>query len=282
MYSIDKVQKERIHYSGTMKRKLQEIIETGNAQVVEQFLVRLPYGVVQQIVLELDIQDVLKLFQLSKGFTNTKLLHEDSDIWLKLFQRDFPDVYNKWNEVFEKEDLLLISLMKKLSWRNIYVATNLVYGLYLVGRPFTNISFVMGRYRVRLTVIFQRYGGLYFKCLYEAYLGNVKHLFNEITLTAMLLFGTDMDIGLGFSFEQSEYDEADIRFKQSILVARIFSLGFKSNISPITLYPMERFTISSCCVSCGKDTPKMKCCNTGLYCGARCQKEDWARHNKEH
>lgn len=261
------------------KRKLQDLLNTEDylereraaEQFVQDYLSGLPRNVFEDIIYKkLETENLLKLFQLSKTFSG---LLEKIQIWQKLFKRDFPDLHNTYSPYIDE----------KISWRNMYFAVNLIHRLSLMKRSF-RVGFKKdGIYYTSLSATFGKYKRFQLQVKYNWYPGN-EGLFNEITLTAMLLFGTNMRIDGQILYEiPKKYDLEKLVFKLSILVARIFSLGFKSNINPDTVMPSDKskYTIGSC-VSCGKDSPKMKCCEKGLYCNSKCQKEDWSRHNKEH
>lgn len=253
-----------------LKRRKVQVLD----KYVKNFLLTLPVELlVPNIIFRLELENFLKLFRLSREFS--EFLTKDVNIWKMLFIHYFgQEKYNEYKEY----------VLGDVTWRNMFFAVNLVEGTFLQ----TNILTVNFRkelvptrhppvgefYNVKMKISTRR-GEFKTDIQYNLYMDNME-LFNMITLATLLIFGTNIDMrsGARLMFKTKGMSQEAVIRLWAVLVANIFAIGFRSNINPDTFDMTDKYVIGSMCVYCTKNEATMKCCSKGLYCSRLCQERD--------
>ena len=83
-----------------------------------------------------------------------------------------------------------------------------------------------------------------------------------------------------------EYQKADEEIEKVILifVSNLLENGWRTNMLPPDIdhpepYKQDGFLVN--CNICNRPA-QYRCCNSGLYCGAKCQEKDWEKHYINH
>lgn len=237
-------------------------------QQLEQFL-DLPPDIIKKIILDVDdIQTVIILSVVSPKFNRVANL---SDVWYELLKGHAGE---KWalQARAAKNGILRKIKINDVSYRNFFFAYNFLKMFDILEQPKKTVLTLEKPYKNDTQFIeFQGPAEFLYRILEYNVLNRLRYAIRRI------MPGNGIERSSG-SVALNVDDHPT--FNKAILVAVMFSLGFKSNINPDTDEDTRTYTVG--CNVCENDA-KFMCsqCDSALYCSKKCQEHDWAKGHSE-